>query len=302
VHRVDPRFERLAQKLTWLELRRPDADDELAGADAMSPRGRAFVDTYSVAGLRTVIERFGLQAKLEERGLGDYDLVVTEEDSFHHRLELVLRNDVPNVADGVDRHVMDLRLHLGRLAREHQRGDAFDVVVVEWLLMQNPRGVFTSERPRLPGQRFPGTGLGNDVAQLLVLMCRRVARAGLVVVPERFHLAELYARAGWLAPSAAGDRLIDEVKLASPTLSFAQRAWAMERGCVFDEDGAPVAYQPEERVLPVEGALEKVLVPGGSWLRALFEPRRRLHVDVARLADSLRSEPVEGMDPAALDG
>ncbi len=300
--RLDPRFERLARQLTWLELRRPDADDELAGEEELSPRGRAFVDTYSVAGLRTVIDHYGLHAKLEARGLGDYDLVVTEEDPFHHRLELVVRGDVP---DGADRHVMDLRLHLGRLksprAESSENAEGFDVIVIEWLLMQNPRGTFTRERPRLPGQRHPGTGFGNDVAQLLVLMCRRITRAGLVVVPERFHLAELYARGGWLAPSAAGDRLIDEVKLAEPGLSFAVRAWAMERGCVFDEDGARVVYVPEERVLPIVDDLEKALTPGGSWLKSLFEPRRRLRVDVARLAESLRDEPVEGMDPAALD-
>jgi hypothetical protein len=295
--RVDPRFERLARQLTWLELRQPDADDELAGADELSPRGRAFVDTYSVAGLRTVIERFGLQQKLEERGLADYDLVVTEEDSFHHRLELVLR-DVPKDADD---HIMDLRLHLARLTPPG--GDeGVDVVVIEWLLMQNPRASFTKERPRLPGQRYPGTGLGNDVAQLLVLMCRRIMRAGLVVVPERFHLAELYARGGWLAPSPGGDRLIDEVKLAAPALSFAARAWAMERGCVFDEDGAPVTYVPEERVLPVSDELAGAFdAPGTRWLRELFESRRRLRIDVERLAASLRDDPVEGMDPAALD-
>ncbi|MND08747.1 hypothetical protein D3C83_315920 [compost metagenome] len=62
-----------------------------------------------------------------------------------------------------------------------------------------------------------------------------------------------------------------------------------------------MAYVPEERVLPIVAELEKQLAPGGSWLKALFETRRRLRVDVARLADSLRSEPVEGMDPAALD-
>lgn len=308
VRRIDQRFARLAKKLTWLELRRPDDDDSdvLAGAaqdpgDEMSPRGRAFVDTYSVQGLRTVIEHYGLQAKLEERGLADYELVVTEEDPFHHRLELLLRGAVP---DGADRRIMDLRLHLGRLASPHEASAAaFEVVVVEWLLMQNPRGAFTRARPRLPGQRHPGTGLGSDVAQLLVLMCRRIGRAGLVVVPERFHLAELYARGGWLAASARGDRLIDELKLAAPTLSFAARAWAMERGCVIDEEGAPVVYAAEERVLPVAAELESAFTPGSpaTWLRALLEPRRRLRVDRERLAASLRSDPVEGMDPAQLD-
>lgn len=266
---VSSRFERLARKLTAMELRRADEDDERP----------AFVNTYSVDGLRKVIEHYGLHDKLVARGLGDYELAVTQEDPFHHRLELTLPPD--------GEHVMDLHVHLGRLTRADMA--SVDVVIVEWLLMQNPRAQFSAERPPLPGQKHPGTGLGKDVAQLLVLMCRRVHRAALVVVPERFHLAELYARAGWLAPSEAGDRLIDEVKLADPSLSFAERAWAMELGCVFDGHGDVVRYVPEERVLPVEDGV----VPHDrfAWMRTLLAPRRRLHVDRDKLHEGMPEMP-----------
>lgn len=298
VPRIDPAFERLARQLTMLQLRRGDDGDDIS--DALSPEGprtATFMDTYSDAGLQTVIEHYGLDAKLKERGLGDYELVITEEDPFHQRLEIVL----PSLERT---HVMDLRLHLARLSLSD--GERVDVVAVEWLRMQNPRGQFTSSRPRLPGQVHPGTGLGKDVGQLLQLMCRRVGREGLVTVPERFHLAELYARGGWLAPSGGADRLIDEVKLAAPALSFAARAWAMERGFVFDESGAPVSYTPEERVLPVSERVQRALAPGGFWRIAsqLLEPlelRRRLFVDVEALARSLETSPVEGMDPSALE-
>lgn len=307
--RIDPSFERLARRLTSLQLRRPDsgadgtdvADDI---SDALEPdrsRSRAFMDTYSDAGLRTVIAHYGLHDKLVEQGLGDYQLVVTEEDPFHHRLEIVLPT--------LERvHVLDLRLHLARLSlpgSDDEDGEALrvDVVAVEWLRMQNPRKRFTPERPRLPGQVFPGTGLGKDVGQLLQLMCKRVGREGLVTVPERHHLAELYARGGWLAPSPGGDRLIDEVQLAGRGLSFAARAWAMERGFVFDEQGEPVVYVPEERVLPISDRVQRALAPGGFWQFAtqLLEPRRRLRVDVEGLARSLETSPVEGMDPRTLE-
>lgn len=295
--RIDPAFERLARRLTSLQLRRADDDvDDIT--DALAPetrRSRTFLDTYSDAGLRTVIGHYGLEEKLKARGLGDYQIVVSEEDPFTQRLEIVL----PSLAGA---HILDLRLHLARLSLPKD-DTRVDVVAVEWLRMQNPRAHFSAARPRLPGQVLPGTGLGKDVGQLLQLMCRRIHREGLVTVPERFHLSEIYGGSGWLAPSAGADRLIDEVRLAAPALSFAARAWAMERGFVFDEAGAPVRYLPEERVLPISEHVRRALAPGGflhfatEWLA----PRRRLRVDVEGLARSLETSPVEGMDPRALE-
>lgn len=287
---MDQHFERIARRLSTLELRRPDADDDDA-LDAMKPGSpfgrvpRRFVGTYSAAGLGTVIHEYGLDAKLRAQGLGDYRLVVTDEDPFRHRLQLVL----PEGA-----HAMDMHIHLRTLV------DGADVVVVEWLRMQNPRARFTRERPRLPGQEHPGTGLGRDVAQLLVLMCRRIGRDGLVTVPERFHLAELYARGGWRAALPAADLELDDVLAGTRALSLAERAWAVARGFVRDGDGAPYVYVPRERVLPVS---ERMQARGFGALDAVARLAHALHrrpftVDVEGLARSLAADPVEGMDPA----
>ncbi len=284
--KIDAAFDRLARRLTSLQLRRAEPSDDIFANKASG----AFVGTYTETGLRTVLLHYGLDDKLRARGLGDYRLVVTQEDAFHHRLQILLPSDV---------HVMDLRLHLARLML---KGDdtAADVVAVEWLLMQNPRAAFFRERPQLPGQTHPGTGLGHDVSQLLQLMTRRIGREGLVVVPERFHLAELYAKRGWLAPHPDADALIDGVVRAAPKLSVAARAWAIERNCVRDVDGAVLRYQPHERILPVSHRLQHALAPGGFWRRAL---QRKLQlnprVDLVALRTSLLEQPVPGMDANA---
>jgi hypothetical protein len=177
------------------------------------------------------------------------------------------------------------------------------VVVVDWLLMQNPRRAFSTQRPRLPGQKHPGTGLGRAVGQLLVLLCRRIGRAGLLTVPEHFHLAELYRRAGYRALSADDDGMLSDLLTATDHLSFAQRAWAVERGCVKDaDDDAVVPYAPHARLLPIEDALSGALDPGGRFFRSLLRTPRRLRADTQALAAWLRTDPVEGMDPDALSG
>jgi hypothetical protein len=249
VPRVDPRFERIAARLTVLQLQ-PPADDD-------APR---FAQFYSPDGIKNVIHEYGLHQKLVAQGLGDYVLRIDEEDAWRQRLELA-------VPEG---QIMDLRLHLQR-AQVAGVDEHADLVVIDWLLMQNPRASFSRERPRLPGQTHPGTGLGRDVAQLLVLLCRRVGRDGLLVVPERFHLAELYRRGGWRALRRSDDR------------------------------GARFDYVPHGRLLPVSASLERAVAPGGflalKEISGLFFAPRRFHVDVAGLQASLREGPVEGMDP-----
>jgi hypothetical protein len=280
---VDPRFERIYDRLTVLQLRPPGDEDQAH-----------FAQYYTPNGIRTVIKEFGLHDKLVAQGLGDYALHITEEDSWHQRLELLLDDNA---------RIMDMRLHLRRASVEGVE-EHVDLVVVDWLQMQNPRRGFDPARPRLPGQQFPGTGLGRDVAQLLVLLCRRTNRDGLLVVPERFHLAELYKRGGWRALKSEHDRDIVDVQAATANLSFAARAWAVDRGFVVDDHGRPFDYVPHERLMPVSQRLERALSPGGFLALKeisglLFRPRR-FHVELEALRESLRKDPVEGMDPDAV--
>jgi hypothetical protein len=296
VQHVDPRFERIARRLSSLELRSgavPPLDGMFDTSDKSRRGGDAFVDTYSVDGIRRVLDEYGLADRLRAQDLGDVHIDISREDAFRHRLRFLLPAPV---RPGGETAVMDLHLHLCTLGIKGDQ-NPFDVVVVDWLLMQNPRRHFHSARPRLPGQTHPGTGLGRAVGQLLVLLCHRVARAGLLVVPERFHLAELYRAGGYQALESDDEGTMDDLLEATRSIGFAARAWAVERDCVVDTDGQPVRYQPHPRLLPVVPTLAAALNPGGRLFRGLFRNKQQLHLDRAKLVESLRRQPVEGMDP-----
>lgn len=290
--RVEPRFEEVARRLTMLQLMDPGP----AGDGDLLARGDRFAHTYTEAGLRTAIHEYGLDEKMRALGIHEFQLRITEEDPFRHRLEVLLDDPVLE-----DPHLMDLRIHLTRVGLPGVEEHA-DVVMVDWLLMQNPRARFSVERPRLPGQRYPGTGLGRDVAQLLFLLTRRVQREALIVVPERFHLAELYRRGGWRAINLDAEHELADVLTATHDLSFAARAWAVERGLVRDQHGVPFEYRAHERLLPVSERLDEALSPGGFFmLKEVLRPPRPFQVDVEALRESLRADPVVGLDPEALE-
>ena len=108
--------------------------------------------------------------------------------------------------------------------------------------------------------------------------------------------ARAFQRLGQLVDDA-DERFVEDVLAATQRLHFAARAWALERNCVRTAHGVPVAYQARERILPVSKKAEAALSHGGflGFLRA--RTPTVYVVDVEKLADSLRADPVEGMDP-----
>jgi hypothetical protein len=270
---VSPHFRRISEKLSLLELSQHDADD-----DVLTP-AKAFVGTYDEVGLQHVLQAYALSPKLTAMGLDPLHIAITSDDPFHHALQLQLPDGVP---------VMDLRLHLCCTRLPGIKGailGRIDVVVVEWLRMQNPHARFTAARPRLPGQTYPGTGLGRDVLQLLVLMCERIHRDAMITLPEHYHQNEMYQRIGFMPLSPDDD--VNRVRGCTSALSLAERAWACERGFVRRDDGSAFVHHPRELLLPIHPRIKVRPHPAGG---------RPFVLDATGFVASLRREPVEGID------
>lgn len=306
---LDPAFHRIAKRLRTFELMRehgPEplleaADIELRAGSLEGRSSTSFLNFYSKDGLLLGMKAYGIHDRLVELGLGDYALEVTREDAFHHRLEIFVAKDTAD-----EQRIMDLRVHLRQVTWPGEDDESaarltLPVLVIEWLAMQNPRASFTPERPRLPGQTHPGTGLGRAMHNILIIMAERTAREAILNVPEHFHLAALYLRGGYRYPSVEREAEIRGVLEATEELPFAAAAWAVERGFVLEEvDGArrPWRYLPEETVLPLSRELQRRLPGMLDRLaeRVLFPRRRRFVLDREGLAASLRDDPVPGLE------
>lgn len=291
MERTDPGFKRVMEAVDVFRLRTPD--------DGTFLHEDRFLDFYSAAGIRAGIEAYGLAERLKEIGLGDFAIRIEREDAFHHRLVLTLDD-----SDDDDHRILDLRAHLRDVEVDVGGGPrTFHALGIEWLTMQNPRAAFTAARPMLPGQRHPGGGLGRAMHNILLIMAMRIGRDALVAVPQRFHLARLYHRAGYRFARAEDNRALDEVGASMRGLSFAEGAWAVERGCVrHATTGAPYTYVPKEMLLPVGVALKDVLRDAASALVATFESALApvYVVDTDALRRTLIAEPVPGLDPSRL--
>lgn len=177
---VDPlslAFTRIARELGRVEL---EGNAMLTTEDLMASLGQRvqpsrFLDFYTKEGLEYAFYRYGILQHLRRLGYGDFRIELDRDDRGD-RMRIFAR------ADGTEHLVCELVMERQKLAGE-------DVLYVHWLTLRHPRGRFSDQRPRLPGQDTPGLGISREVGQLLVQTARRLGLSGIAFRPSWFHTA-----------------------------------------------------------------------------------------------------------------
>lgn len=239
---------------------RDDLSDANLGIDSgnfsrASANGRRFLNTYSSRDMLAIVERVGLSDHLRERGFGIpiIDLDVNEEQIHHFRLY-----DGKKSPESL---LIDLRLSESRFIPDGRFFEAgyelstLDMVVIEWLSMQNPRGGFSDNRPQLPGQMKPGLGALKYLMKMMYIVAEGVTKDGFLDVPDHMHGAVMYSKNfKFFDPShEAVLRAIlrDLRKYPLPDIS-----WGMITNTVIDKGtGRSQAYDPSEQIFPVSKRL-----------------------------------------------
>lgn len=264
--------------------------EELAEGEDWSldrPETALFLGTYSVHGITRVLETYGLSEMLAERGIERWHPEVDTSDPFLHVLRF--RDE------DCDEIICELRVRLG-LGKDHGlpgRLAELTFFVIEWLSIENPRGTFDNEKPPLPGQRRPGLGIGPEVEEILVLSARRLGVSALLARPSWFHNAYLYhPRWRFVDPREEGRfvaLLRDLGWMPLPRLS-----WAVHLGCVRDDGGNELRWDPGPLMLPRTREAERWLE--SPWYRAArfaAKARTGYRLDAAKLEAELSERGLE---------
>lgn len=246
--RHEKEFRRIAQKLGRVELMETAQDtlglgDDLVG-DQAARRGPArFLDFYGSEGIALALNRYGFVEYLEERGYGDFEYRLELRDDRH---TLIIEAQHPELPKTV--RIMELAVRKSRLVPSELPGlhRTFDVLAVDWLMMQDPLSKFAKGRPRLPGQDAPGLGLASQVLEMLYRVVERLQLDGLVTTGEHFHNAVMYRQELSHLDAEAGGYCValEDALLSRERLSLAAASWAIDWGYVSHIDsGARVEWQ-----------------------------------------------------------
>jgi acetoin utilization deacetylase AcuC-like enzyme len=208
--------------------------------------GKLFLDAIPRHGLELVLEQSGLLDRLRAKGFRKLQVDSDLGDPVGHLLR------VRAVVHGEVQPLIELKLRRDRAA-----APPYEMLAVEWLLLQNAGGSFELSQPRLPGQDYPGLGLLRDISAMLVVMCERLALDGLIFRPAHFHMAEIsrYAAVYW-EPEAEARH--EAVRAALAGLRLREMDAAVDEGRVVDADsGEAFAHAPAPMVVPVSQRLRE---------------------------------------------
>lgn len=286
-------FRKIAKKLTLADIQYGISDDlsleSLVTYGRVSPKSNLLLGVFSRQGILKILEVFGFIKLLEDMGLGDIDIVIDTSDPHTNRLyaysgdhcsenkicELVLKQGLLHLKKGALSSFTDKKLNL---------------LQIEWLLLQNPKAKFSRNRHPLPGQSYPGLGLGDRVMELLILMTRRLRLEGMINKPNFFHTAFMFTREfvftnpnnQAILHAISRDLLFD--------YSFYTVAWASYFNCILNtNDKTPFLWKPDYLILPLTKDLIKYF-RSKEYQHTVQDLTKKYHfcIDVEKFTKSMK--------------
>ncbi len=245
------------------------SEEDLLGVLPDAPRRTRFLSHFSLQGVELLLERLRLLDQLRLLGFR------------HPSVEIDLSGsvgDTVRVWSEPDRRELLMEL---RVNRNPRLVSGCEVLVIEWLLLQNPRAHFGPYRRPLPGQKHPGLGLLKEVFGWLVVMAEVLELDGIYYVPSSYHVAiQSRRRVRFLEPEH--EALMQGLEKLFAGMSLAEASNLIADGRVVDEaTGKPLDWQGYPMVLPVSQNLRE-RVSGEAYEAGVAEALTRLELVVAK--------------------
>jgi acetoin utilization deacetylase AcuC-like enzyme len=221
------------------------SEEDLVGVLPDAPKRTRFLSHFSQHGVELLLERLGLLDQLRLRGFRHPCVDVDLSGSV---------GDTLRVWSEPDRRELLMELRVNRSSRVVS---GCEVLVLEWLLLQNPRAHFGPYRRPLPGQKHPGLGILKEVFGWLVVVGEVLDLDGIYYVPSSYHVAiQSRRRVRFLEPvHEAWMQALDEL-FAGSSLAEASNIIADDR--VVDETtGYRLKWKGYPMVLPVSDRLKE---------------------------------------------
>ena len=242
-------------------------EEDLAGIVPGVPRRTRFLSYFSRHGVELLLERFGILDQLRARG---FKKLVVDVDLTHPVGQTV------RIFNGPDRSELLMEL---RVSRDSRLVPKCELLVIEWLLLQNPRSEFGPYRRPLPGQSHPGLGMLKEVFGWLVVVAEVLELDGIGYVPSNYHLAAQSRRlVSFVDPRHEAwmqslEKLLDGVPLAEASRKVA------DGEVIIDATGDALEWKGYAMVLPVSDQL-KQRVTGDAYEKVVGETLEcaRLHL------------------------
>jgi len=153
---------------------------------------------YNEEAIREAFQRFSIQARLDELGLGNYRLAMdaANPDSQELRLFPVIDSKRAGLADLEQEPIAEVITREALLSPDVSmvpEPDPCPYLVIQWICLQDLPAKFDKKK-LLPGQKYPGLGAGLKILKMLEALIQRLHLEGIINRPEFLHNAMMYSR------------------------------------------------------------------------------------------------------------
>jgi hypothetical protein len=228
------------------------SDEEVFGQLEKSGQSDCpFLYRYTREQLWGALDRAKILSRIRKLGYPTPQMKIRVDEGLH-----VLKLELP----GEKAALLDLRLNEESRVATGWAGrilgsQPLALLVVQWVSLQHIHGAFTTERPQLPGQSFPGLGAGRRVYRFLWRKARELGKDGLSAFPMYYHNAVYYSEGfSYLDPRKQGELVALKRDLGSLPLHLASEG--INRGHLLDgSTGRVVDWNPGEMFASVSRRL-----------------------------------------------
>ena len=207
-----------------------------------------FLGRYTLEEVIAVLRKKNLIRYAEERGLVPLIYELDSKDYPTQRFRIFFKKKEPDFL------LVDLKIREGKMQLKKNPplfpfGKEYDFLIIEWLTLQNPLAKFTPQKPRLPGQIFPGLGLLKKTFEIFIYLARLMKKDGVLVYPWYFHNALIYSDyLYFFNPYKQGEVLA--IKRNFPNIDLYKLAWMVYLGCLkYEKSKKNYEWFAEEQIL-----------------------------------------------------
>jgi len=254
------KYRNIISRITTLQLAQPDEINDFTDVDIFTDltQGRGtslFLGQYSKRGILFILGKLGILYLLKKKGLTNISVEIDTSRPFQHLLRLIhtIRNQKYLISEIVMRRAT---FSLPEEIKGLMEKKLYDILIIEWILLQNPIDLFSRQRPQLPGQQYPGLNMTSEAFEILYWIGRRTRGDGVLVVPNYLHSAHIYTRDFFFVNpryqaliTAIQQNLLKQKRLD-------QVAWAGDEEKIFNrKNNSYLKWKPSEMILPVSRSM-----------------------------------------------
>ncbi|HOM29756.1 MAG TPA: hypothetical protein PLS81_09915 [Deltaproteobacteria bacterium] len=228
-----------------------------------------FLGRYNESQVMEKLAGVGMIDLLKSRGYNDLVVQIFRQDGFTSRFYVNFGSP------GSSTRLIELVVREGvfrpteTFIPGYDFSDGLAMLLIEWMALQDPRASFSRERPRLPGQQYPGLGGLKKMQALLYELGKETGKEAIVDVPEYFHAAAIYSRLyteiydrkyAFFSPIDAGimNAILRDVCVEPRGLADVSFAIAFD--CLLDgKTLKPVTWRSSEQVYPISNRLQRYI-------------------------------------------